>query len=81
MKKNKESTFKEKLKRLEEISELLEDDSLELETAITLYEEGSKLAAECSEILKTAELKISKLENNGTVTIMSDGAAEEGQEE
>lgn len=81
MKKNKELSFKEKLSRLEEIAGLLEDDELELESAISLYEEGTKLAAECAETLKTAELKITQLHNNGTVTILKDNVTEEEQED
>lgn len=80
MKKNKETTFKEKLSRLEEISEMLEDDSIELEAAIALYEEGTKLAAECTDTLRTAELKISKLENNGAVTVIKNSVTEEQED-
>ncbi|MCE1189113.1 MAG: exodeoxyribonuclease VII small subunit [Ignavibacteria bacterium] len=62
MKKQKELSFNQKLARLEEIAALLENDSLELEEAISLYEEGSILSASCLELLKNAELKITQLQ-------------------
>lgn len=58
----KKITFNQKLERLEEIAGLLDDDTLDIENAIEYYEEGVKLAAECLETLKEAELKISKLQ-------------------
>jgi exodeoxyribonuclease VII small subunit len=62
--KKKEQSFEEKLKRLEEISVLLEDEEIDLDKAIELYEEGLALSKECSERLKTAELKINELKKN-----------------
>ena len=62
--KKKEQSFEEKLNRLEEISVLLEDEGIDLDKAIELYEEGLALSKECSERLKTAELRISELKKN-----------------
>lgn len=62
MKKNKkELTFKEKIKRLEEIAELLESDDIDLEESLVLFEEGTELSAECMKLLKQAELKVTEL--------------------
>ncbi|KAB2909807.1 MAG: exodeoxyribonuclease VII small subunit [Ignavibacteriales bacterium] len=58
------SLFKEKLERIEEISALLEDQEIDLEKAILLYEEGMKLSQECIVVLKDAELKITELKNS-----------------
>ncbi|MEP0861194.1 MAG: exodeoxyribonuclease VII small subunit [Ignavibacterium sp.] len=54
-------SFEEKLKRLEQISEILESGDVKLEESISLFEEGIKLSKECLAILENAELKITKL--------------------
>jgi exodeoxyribonuclease VII small subunit len=51
------TAFKIKLERIEEISELLEDQDLDLEQAIKLYEEGMILSQECLKSLQAAEVK------------------------
>lgn len=53
-----ELTFAQKLTRLEEITRSLENGDCSLEDAISLYEEGKKLAAACGETIKTAKQKI-----------------------
>lgn len=59
-------SFEEKLKRLEQISELLESGDVKLEESISLFEEGIKLSKECLSILENAELKITKLKKEVT---------------
>jgi exodeoxyribonuclease VII small subunit len=61
-KKNKNS-FEDELKRLEEISSILEDENVGLDEAMNLYEEGIKLSKDCIRTLKKAELKITELQN------------------
>lgn len=61
MGKKKENTFEDSLKRLQEISELLENDDIGLEESIKLYEEGVQLSGKCYTILHSAELKITEL--------------------
>ena len=61
MTKKKSSSFEKDLKRLEEISVLLEDDSVDLEEALNLYEEGIELSRSCISALKKAELRITEL--------------------
>ncbi len=63
-KKSVKSSFEEKLKRLEEISSLLESDDIDLEKAIALYEEGIELSKVCITTLREAELKITELKKN-----------------
>lgn len=60
----KNDSFEKNLKRLEEISALLESDSLGLEEALNLYEEGITLSRNCISALKQAELKITELKKN-----------------
>ncbi len=60
-KKNEKNTFEKKLQRLEEISELLESDDVDLDVSINLFEEGINLSKNCIDELKNAELKITEL--------------------
>jgi len=60
-KKKIKSNFEQDLSRLEEISRILEEDNVELEKAISLFEEGVKLSKTCLKTLKEAELKITEL--------------------
>jgi exodeoxyribonuclease VII small subunit len=62
-KKKPKSNFERDLLRLEEISHLLEENNVDLEEAISLFEEGVKLSKSCIQILKKAELKITELKN------------------
>ncbi len=61
MNKNKENNFESALKRLEEISDLLENEDTPLEDSIKLFEEGIELKEFCEEKLKSAKLKIDKI--------------------
>jgi exodeoxyribonuclease VII small subunit len=54
--------FEEALKRLEGIVESMENDELPLETLLSKYEEGTKLAQSCQARLAEAEVKIQQLE-------------------
>ncbi len=57
----KNNKFEKDLKRLEEISQLLEDNSVDLDDALSLYEEGIELSRSCISSLKKAELRITEL--------------------
>ena len=61
MKKKNINTFEVELSRLQEISSLLDNDELELEKALSLYEEGIELSQSCLRTLKDAELKITEI--------------------
>ena len=61
MNKKKENNFETALKRLEEISDLLENEDTPLEDSIKLFEEGIELKEFCEEKLKSAKLKIDKI--------------------
>jgi exodeoxyribonuclease VII small subunit len=60
-KKKSINNFEKDLSRLEEISKLLEEDNVELEKAISLFEEGVKLSKSCMKSLRDADLKITEL--------------------
>lgn len=49
------------LERLETIADKLEDPQLDLDEAVSLYEEGLRLYAECTKRLDAADQRITKL--------------------
>ena len=57
----KELTYEQAYKRLEEIVEKLENDSVPLEESMKLFEEGTKLANFCNSKLNAAEQKFTQL--------------------
>ena len=61
-----EVPFEVALQKLEAIVEAMESEELPLETLLTRYEEGTKLAAVCQARLADADLKISKLEKKSS---------------
>ena len=62
-KKKNKNNFEDDLKRLEEISSILESETVGLDDSVLLYEEGIKLSKNCLHSLKKAELKITELRN------------------
>lgn len=63
MNENKKSpTFEENLARLEEIVRLLERGEAPLAESLSLFEEGTKLAAACQGALQSAEQLVVKLQ-------------------
>jgi exodeoxyribonuclease VII small subunit len=54
--------FEEALKKLESIVEAMEGDDLPLETLLSKYEDGARLAQLCQSRLSEAEVKIQQLE-------------------
>ncbi len=63
-KKKSSDNFEEKLSRLEQIAESLENNELGLENSINLFEEGVNLSKECLSILEKAELKVKVLKKD-----------------
>lgn len=57
----KDMTFEETMKKLEEITVELENGDLNLEESVSKFEEGMKLSKKCNEILESAEKRISVL--------------------
>lgn len=60
-KKEKGLSFEEALTRLEEIANVLENESPDLSKALEMYEESAKLLKDCSEMLDEAQKKITVL--------------------
>lgn len=65
-----ELTFEQAMQRLEEIVSLLEDGKAPLNESMALFEEGTKLSAYLSQLLDTAEQKV-------TMMTVRDGAETE----
>ena len=63
-------TFEQAMQRLEEIVSLLEDGKPPLNESMALFEEGTKLSAYLSQLLDTAEQKV-------TMITVRDGAETE----
>ena len=61
MNKKNEKNFESALQRLEQISDLLENEETPLEESIKLFEEGIELKEYCEEKLKSAKIKIDKI--------------------
>ena len=68
MNENNEFNFEAALKRLEEIAAALENGNAQLETSLSLFEEGVGLIKECNAKLDAAEQKVKLLVNNGNGT-------------
>lgn len=57
----KQMKFQEAMNRLDEIVNLLNNNDLELEEAMSLFEEGLKLSSQCEKQLKKFETKMDQL--------------------
>ncbi|MBQ1660795.1 MAG: exodeoxyribonuclease VII small subunit [Clostridia bacterium] len=65
----KKLSYEQSVSRLEEIVELLENGELPLEESMKLFEEGTKLSAECYSMLSKAEQKITQISDIENETI------------
>ena len=63
MNKNKELSFEESLKELENIVDQLESGDIDLEKSVKLYEKGMLLKKNCEDKLKKVEMQINKIKN------------------
>lgn len=59
----KKLKFQDAMKRLDEIVNMLNQNDLDLEEAMSLFEEGLKLSKQCSKQLKTFEDRMDQLLN------------------
>ena len=65
-KSDKQPNFESSLNKLELIVTKLEDENISLEDSVKSFEEGINLVKSCQEELKSAELKIQKLLDDGS---------------
>ena len=64
----KQPTFEENMKRLEEIVRAMERGEVPLEESLKLFQEGTELVRTCGKLLDDAQLQIKK------ITAGADGA-------
>lgn len=57
----KSHDFEQSLHRLDEIVKRMEEGNVPLAEALKLFEEGTRLAAKCGQLLDEAELKVVQL--------------------
>ena len=68
-KKQDQFNFEKSLKRIKEISEKMQNDQLDLDESLKLFEEGNQLIEKSLKYLEESELKVRKLiEKNGEIT-------------
>ena len=67
----KDMTFEEAIRELEKIAASLENEKIDLDESLKLYEEGVKLVRYCNKLIESAERKIKVL------TLSAEGALEE----
>lgn len=63
----KKYNFEAKVKRLEEIVALLEEEITDLDNVVSLFQEGLKLSKELTTKLNTMESKIETINENNLV--------------
>ena len=73
--------FEGALKRLEEITELMETGDVSLEASIGLYTEGLEIAKYCNSKLTEAEKKIKIIKEKGGVLLEDEFEESEGGSE
>lgn len=54
-------SFEEAMQRLEQISGLLEEQTLELDKSLALYQEAAEIVKFCSDKLNTAKLQVEQI--------------------
>jgi len=67
-------TLEEALDRLEQIARFLEGGDIELEQSLSLYEEGVRLVRFAEESIRDAEMRIERLNADGSTTPLRPGA-------
>ena len=79
---NKEASFEEALNELEEIVRLMEEGSLELDSALANFEKGIALARICAQKLEQAEKRVDILlkNNAGEITLIPANITEDSNE-
>ena len=72
VRKEKDLTFEENLKKLEDIVDKLESGEIDLEKSVELYKEGMIFKNNCEEKLKKVELQIKKIKIENKKIIKED---------
>jgi exodeoxyribonuclease VII small subunit len=70
---NKSASFEASLARLQEIVGELEREGVELERAVTLFDEGRTLIAQCEKMLAVAEERLRQVAAPDAVPVPANG--------
>ena len=73
MSKNKKIDFEASMKRLDEITQELSKDTVKLEEALSLYQEGVGIVRDCNSMLEDTQRKIKMLKLSVTGEISEEG--------
>lgn len=73
----KKQSFEESMHRLEAIVDQLEKGECGLDQSLKLFEEGTKLAGQCRELLDKAEQKVNLLLAGGQEALFEEGETDE----
>ena len=63
-----ELSFEQAYDQLEDVLAQLESGELALEESVAMYEKGKLLSARCQTLLDNAELRIKKLDDDGSLS-------------
>lgn len=63
-----ELSFEDAYSQLEEVVAKLESGEMSLEESVSLFERGKALSAHCQALLDKAELRVKKINEDGTLT-------------
>ncbi len=69
------------MSRLEEVVERLERETLSLDDAVSLFEQGMGMARECERYLEEAHQKVSLLTSGGDLVPFAPNARESGEKQ
>ena len=69
----KNHTFEENMRRLEQIVRAMERGDVPLEESLKLFQEGTKLVEACGKLLDEAELQVKKIATNCNFEITQTG--------
>lgn len=73
----KNLSFEENMKKLEEIAIEMEKGDLSLDESVAKFEEGMKISKNCIEILEKAEKKITMLTKNSNGELIEENFTQE----
>ena len=73
----KETTFEEKMQRLEQIVRAMEQGDVPLDESLKLFQEGTQLVQTCNKLLDDAELQVKKIATDVNGAPVEEGFANE----
>lgn len=78
MKEDEKPGLEARIARVEKIASALEGDRLELDEALRLFEEGVRHLREAESLLRTAELRVERLLDDGEGGVRAEPLTEPG---